>query len=266
MNLVVMSVVLAVTSATYEFEVRNHQNCHDDYRAQSGDILTVQYDAFLPDGTKFNTTEGYDNLNLVLGDGVILPQWEEGLLGRCAGEEVVMVVTENNKQLFYLMSVDVITRITSPAPTSTHHYGILLHSKGKCAEAKKVKTGSLVTMNTTARIPNLIYLKYPEKFPKSNVPTKIGEKGALGVKVDESVDTVRAGVSQIIQGWDIGIARACEGERRKIMMSVEMAYGTAGAFRVIPPAVPLVLDVDIMKVENFAEGSSTEDLRSPRNN
>ena len=83
----------------------------------------------------------------------------------------------------------------------------------------------------------VLYLKYPEKFPKSNVPTKIGEKGALGVKVDESIDTVRAGVSDIIQGWDLGIARACEGEQRKIMMSVDMAYGTAGAFRVIPPEV-----------------------------
>ena len=83
----------------------------------------------------------------------------------------------------------------------------------------------------------VIYLKYPEKFPKSNFPTKIEEKGVLGIKVDESIDTVRAGVSQIIPGWDIGIARACEGEKRKIMMSAEMAYGTAGAFRVIPPQV-----------------------------
>ena len=83
----------------------------------------------------------------------------------------------------------------------------------------------------------MIYLKYPEKFPKSNIPTKIGEKGALGVKLDERYVKVRAGRSQIIQGWDIGIARACEGEKRKIMMSAEMAYGTAGAFRVIPPQV-----------------------------
>jgi len=255
MELVVISMVLAVASATYEFEVRNHQNCHKNYQAKAGDILTVQYEAFLKDGTKFNTTDGYEPLNLVLGDGSVLRQWEEGLLGTCAGEEVVMVVTEESEQLFYLMTIDVITRVIRAATSSNHHYGILTESQGKCPEAKKVKTGSLVTMNTTARIPNLIYLKYPEKFPKSNVPTKIGEKGAIGVKVDESVDTVRAGVSQIIQGWDIGIARACEGESRKIMISMEMAYGTEGAFRVIPPEVPLVLDVDIMKVENFADGS-----------
>ena len=62
----------------------------------------------------------------------------------------------------------------------------------------------------------VIYLKYTDQFPESNVSTKIGEKGALGVKVDESVDTVRAGVDQMIEGWDRGIAGACEGESRKI--------------------------------------------------
>ena len=103
------------------------------------------------------------------------------------------------------------------------------------------------------------------------------------MKVDESIDTVRAGVSDIIQRWDLGIARACQGEQRKIMMSVDMAYGTAGAFRVIPPKVsysqiwrgisdltlfqvPLVLDVDIMKVENFAGLTDSQDSRSPRRN
>ena len=131
------------------------------------------------------------------------------------------------------MYVDVITRVTRPAPTDTHHYGIVLHNQGRCAEEKKIKTRSLVTMNTTARIPNckfvsfycnqchqyyfpVIYLKYTDQFPESNVSTKIGEKGALGVKIDESVDTVRAGVDQMIEGWDRGIAGACEGESRKI--------------------------------------------------
>ena len=68
-----------------------------------------------------------------------------------------MVVTEEDQQLFYLMTVDVITRTTRPAPTSTRLYGIFLNTQEKCAKAKKVKPGSLVTMTTTARIPNCLY-------------------------------------------------------------------------------------------------------------
>ena len=59
----------------------------------------------------------------------------------------------------------------------------------------------------------------------------------MGVKVDESIDTVTAGVGDIVQGWDLGISGGCQGERRKIMMSQDMAYGSTGAFRVIPPGV-----------------------------
>ena len=97
----------------------------------------------------------------------------------------------------------------------------------------------------------VLYLKYPEKFPKSNVPTKIGEKGAIGVKVDESIDTVRAGVNEIIEGWDLGIARACQGEKRKIMMSVDMAYGSAGAFRVIPPDVSVYKQIKLLLLHGY---------------
>jgi len=199
----------------------------------------------------FNTTEIYEPLSLVLGDGIVLPEWEEAFQGRCAGEKVMMVVTREDEQYFYQATVDVITRVMNPAPISHHHFGILAHDHGRCPEAKTVKIGSMVTMNSTTRIPNLIYLKYPKDFPKSNTPVKIGGKGVLGMKVSESIDTFRAGVNQMVDGWDYGIADACEGETRKIMMSQAMAYGDAGVFRTIPSQAPIVMDVDIMKVENF---------------
>ena len=67
---------------------------------------------------------------------------------------------KGEEQFLYLMSVDVITRVTRPAPTDTHQYGIVLHNQGRCAEEKKIKTRSLVTMNTTARIPNCKFYTY----------------------------------------------------------------------------------------------------------
>ena len=135
-----------ISLSQYKYEVRNKQDCHAKYQGREGNILTVQYNAFLQDGTKFNTTEGYEPLHIVLGDGAVLPHWEEGLLGTCAGKQVVMVVTEGTQKLFYIMAVDLIT--------SNHHYSILLHSQGKCPEANKIELGSLVTMNTTARMTN----------------------------------------------------------------------------------------------------------------
>ena len=83
----------------------------------------------------------------------------------------------------------------------------------------------------------MIYLKYSDERPQSNNPVKIGGRGVLGLKVSESVDTFRAGVDQMVEGWDLGIVDACEGETRKIIMSQAMAYGEAGVFRKIPSQV-----------------------------
>jgi len=105
-------------------------------------------------------------------------------------------------------------------------------------------------MLTIARIPNLLYLKYSEKFPKSNIPIKVSEPGQVGLKIDESRDKVLLGAAQVVPGWELGLLGGCQGERRQIMMHQDMAFGELGVFRAVPPRSALVLDVDILKVEN----------------
>ena len=77
-----------------------------------------------------------------------------------------------------------------------------------------------------------------DRFPASNTPTKISEPGSLGVSEDEEA-TIGAG--ELVTGWELGLAGACEGERRRIMMNHDMAYGETGAFRLIPPRVSSAL-------------------------
>ena len=80
----------------------------------------------------------------------------------------------------------------------------------------------------------MTHLKYSDRFPASNTPTKISEPSFLAVRVEESEDE-EAG--ELVTGWELGLAGACEGERRRIMMNHDMAYGETGAFRLIPPRV-----------------------------
>ena len=83
----------------------------------------------------------------------------------------------------------------------------------------------------------MTYLKYSDRFPASNTPVKISEPGSLGLRVDESEDEVTVGAGELVAGWELGLTGGCEGERRRIMMNSDMAYGDAGVFRVIPPRV-----------------------------
>lgn len=73
-----------------------------------------------------------------------------------------------------------------------------------------------------------------------------------GTKFDSSLDSGRPfrftlGRSQVIEGWEKGVAGMREGGVRKLTIPPEMAYGRGGAGP-IPPNSTLVFEVRLLKV------------------
>lgn len=56
------------------------------------------------------------------------------------------------------------------------------------------------------------------------------------------------GVGQVIPGWDEGIQLLKEGDKARLVIPSELAYGSRGAGGVIPPNAPLIFDVELVKV------------------
>lgn len=71
----------------------------------------------------------------------------------------------------------------------------------------------------------------------------------MGVLVDQSVDKVLLGEGQLVPGWERGVMGACQGERRQVLVSTELAYGSKGLYRRIPPLASLFLEIDVLTVE-----------------
>jgi len=65
--------------------------------------------------------------------------------------------------------------------------------------------------------------------------------------VEPFVFTIGAG--QVIPGWDIGIAGMKVGEKRKLELAPEFAYGAAGAGGIIPPNATLVFEVELLGIK-----------------
>lgn len=104
-------------------------------------------------------------------------------------------------------------------------------------------------------------LKIETLVEGSGVEAKAGDKvsvhytGTLmdGTKFDSSVDRgmpfeFDLGAGAVIQGWDLGVVGMKVGEKRKLTIPSDLAYGSRGAGAVIGPNAALVFEVEMMKI------------------
>lgn len=93
-------------------------------------------------------------------------------------------------------------------------------------------------------------------FPKRGQTCVVHYTGMLedGKKVDSSRDRNKPfkfmlGKQEVIRGWEEGVAQMSVGQRAKLTISPDYAYGATGHPGIIPPHATLVFDVELLKPE-----------------
>ena len=125
-------------------------------------------------------------------------------------------------------------------------------------------------LSTTETEANGVQVEIRSKPPGCPVVAKAGDfismnyrgniydpaTGQLGQEFDSSYSRgktfdFRLGMGQAIKGWDEGIPGMCVGERRKLTVPPELAYGDRGykdAKSYIAPGATLVFEIELVKI------------------
>ncbi len=198
--------------------------------AKVGDYLTVDYTGKLTNGKVFDSSKGTgrEPFKLVLGAGQVIKGWEDGLKGMKVGGKRILTIPP---ALGY--------GAQGAPPDIPGGATLKFEVELRAIEKVKVETTRKGT-GPGAVGGDTVNLHYRGTFPD-------------GKKFDSSYDRnqpfpVTIGRTGVIPGFTMGLLGIKKGEKRRVTIPWQLAYGAEGRPPVIPAKATLVFELEALEI------------------
>lgn len=214
--------------------------------ADSGDVVEVHYIGKFTDGKIFDSSYNRNSpISVTLGQGRVIKGWEEALLYMRDGDSALVTIPPKigygeydyasipgNSTLVFTMKV--VSLQKRPKPYDVEGIDTVKLENGLSYIVVKKGEGEGCSKNDSVNVKYSGYFINGTKFDSSfDHPGGKPFKFIIGRK-------------QVIAGWDLGVLGMKAGEKRRLIIPYQMAYGEQGRNPVIPPKSDLIFDVELV--------------------
>lgn len=224
-------------------------------RAQPGDQVTVHYTGTLEDGTEFDSSAGGEPITFVLGEGRVIPGWDEGIALMNVGGKAELIIPSD---LGYG------TEGFGPIPgDATLYFDVELISAEPAPTPMLPPTAEPPTFvdpdDYTVTDSGLQYYFLEEgagAMPILGEVASVNFTGWIkdGLQFADSQDGVPiefiVGEEQILPGWDEMVLLMQVGDVVQFVLPPELGLGEEGAPNgAIPPNATLVFEMELVEIK-----------------
>lgn len=214
--------------------------------------VKVHYTGYFADGKIFDSSvKRGEPIALVVGKGQVIKGWEEGLALMSEGDKYRLIIP-------YTLAYGEAGRQPVIPPKSDLTFDVEIIEAQETASAKPYDVKGKDTLKTESGLKYIMV----EEVKKNRVKPVNGQTVIVhytgyfedGKIFDSSVErgepfSFQLGKGMVIKGWDEGIALMNIGEKARLLIPYQLAYGEQGYPGAIPPKSNLIFDVELINVK-----------------
>lgn len=216
-------------------------------QATPGDRVAVHYTGTLEDGTIFDSSyERGQPIEFVLGQGMVIPGWEQGIAMMREGGQATLVIPPElaygqqgspptippNSTLTF--DVELVEIVVDPEPLALNEGDYTETESGLLYYDMVEGTGETPVDGDRVLLEFVAWLEDG---------TFLGSSQQMGSPLVATI-----GIGQLFPGWEEGLLTMQEGGTRQLFIPPELGYGETGAGNLIPPNSNLIWQVTLLDV------------------